>query len=172
MASFIQPRFAADPQCSADMTLGVRELGRTGARSNQFITLSRTHFLYLAIVVFVVLPMIVVLVISKHTWANTWCHYSEMPAYERTFGFRLGPLEVPTADGGTYTIGGLVSVDPEGPAARSGLRAGDVPRVHHGVGELCLMLAEASRGETVSIRVVNVKEDRGELREITLRPPQ
>ena len=122
------------------------------------ITLSRTQFLYVALVLLVLLPAAVLLIVSPGL-PSVWCKHFELADYEQTFGFKLGPLQ-PRGSG--ESVLGFASVAPDGVFARSGLRTGDVPSMYHGLGDLCGDLAAASEGREVELRVFNVAERQGD----------
>jgi hypothetical protein len=126
-------------------------------RKQQLITLSKTHFLYVALVFLVALPVIVFIVVSPG-FGGVWCRQFDMPDYEARFGFKLGSFEVSNPHGDTYSVTGIARVDPSGAFGRAGVRTGDVPRMYHGLGDFCSDLAVASRGDVVDLELVNVMD--------------
>lgn len=135
------------------------------------VTLPKTRFLYIAMMLLVALAAVVAVVFGPQL-ENVWCSQIEMPGYEARFGFRLGSLDVVSDQSERSSVVGIVSVDDAGPFGRAGLRPGDVPRMQHGLSSLCGALSAASTGETVQLSVLNVadapqgKKDR---RDVTLR---
>ena len=114
------------------------------------ITLSKTPTAHVALV-FVVIAVVGMLAFSNAI-ENGWCQRYEIPEYERLLGFRMGAINVPEAN---ETLG-LVWVDPSGPLGKAGIRAGDVPRMHHGLAEFCGELARVADRRPVEIEVMNV----------------
>jgi hypothetical protein len=86
---------------------------------------------------------------------NFTCQQFGIPEYEKAFGFKLGLLSVRTEAGEPYTTPGVVWVDPGGAFARAGIVPGDVPKVHHGVTDLCGELSVAERGGLAHLRLWN-----------------
>ena len=139
----------------------------------RLITLQKAHFLYLALVVLVVLPVVLAIVFSP-VLGNYWCKQFDVPEYERTFGFKLGTFELPDREGGTYSATGIATVNSAGAFARAGIRPGDLPRMHHGWASFCGSLAAAADGYESTLDVINVDDlragRRDARREVTLRP--
>ena len=123
----------------------------------KLITLPRATILYLALLLLVVLPAISMLVFSN-VLVDAWCKQFDIPEYEKSLGFRMGSIPIADRDGGTRTATGLTWVDPQGPLGRAGLRAGDVPRIQHGIGDFCGELSLVAKGQPVEIEVVNVAD--------------
>jgi hypothetical protein len=120
------------------------------------ITLSKTHFLYIFLVLFIVLPTILLLSFSNIVPA-LWCHHFELPEYEKQLGFKMG--EIPSPEGDATSIAwGITWVDPDGPWGQAGVRAGDVPHTHHG-GEFCFDMRWVARGRPMQVEVINVLDD-------------
>jgi hypothetical protein len=135
------------------------------------LTLSRAHFVYVALICLVVLPILAGIVFSPVLWM-VWCDQFEMPEHERRFGFQMETFEIASNQGGSYQVRGVGRVEPGGLFAAAGVRAGDVPRQHHGT-ELCGALAMASEGHSAHIEMVNVadlREGRQDRRDITIPP--
>src|SRR5258706_13038508 len=130
-------------------------------KRSKLIVLSNTQFLYIALVCFVILPVLALIVLSP-AFPSVWCQHFDMPEYERAFGFKLGELQAPRPEGDTYTVLGVAAVDPLGALDRSGVRVGDVPRMYHGLGDFCGDLAAPLEGRAVELRVYNVGEARDE----------
>jgi hypothetical protein len=133
------------------------------------LTLSRAHFVYVALICLVVLPILAGIVFSPVLWM-VWCDQFEMPEHERRFGFQMETFEIVSSQGGSYQVRGVGRVEPGGLFAAAGVRAGDVPRQHHGT-ELCGALAMASEGHSAHIEMVNVadlREGRQDRRDITI----
>jgi hypothetical protein len=134
------------------------------------LTLGRMGFLYTAVVLLVVLPVICALAFFPVV-ENYWCAWFEIPQYEQKFGFKWGSLESADAN---HTVYGITSVQPDGAFAKAGIRAGDVPRMQHGVSSVCAALAAASQGHEASLSVLNVNDwraGRSERREIPIESP-
>jgi hypothetical protein len=115
--------------------------------------------------------VIVVIAVSPG-FGGMWCRQFEMPDYEARFGFKLGSFEVRNPSGDTYSVTGIALVAPSGAFERAGVRAGDVPRMHHGLGDFCSDLAVASRGDVVDLQLVNVmglRAGKSDRRRVTLR---
>jgi len=141
-----------------------------GRKIPALLTLSRTHFFYVALICLIVLPALSAIVFSP-ILGILWCDHFEIPEYERSFGFRMETFQVPSSDGGTYPVRGIGLVEPGGLFEMSGVRAGDIPRQHHGT-ELCGVLSAASKGFSGRIDMVNVDDLRSgqyNRREVTIR---
>ena len=123
----------------------------------RLVTLSKTHFLYIALILFVIFPVIA-LTISSPNPQRLWCQRFELPEYEKTLGFKLGDFVVPTTLGSTVQTIGVAFVEPGGAFARAGIRPGDVPYIYHGLIDLCATLQAATRGQTMTLRVLNVAD--------------
>jgi hypothetical protein len=137
----------------------------------RLLTLSRAHFIYIAAVCLIVLPILAGIVFAPVLWM-VWCDQFEMPEHERRFGFRMETFEVVSSQGGSYQVRGVGRVEPGGLFAAAGIRAGDVPRQHHGT-ELCGALAMASEGRSAHIDMVNIADlraGRHDPRDITIPP--
>jgi hypothetical protein len=140
------------------------------AKVPDLMTLSRAHFVYIALFCLVVLPALAIIVLSPVLMV-LWCARFELPEYERRFEFRMETFHVPGERGGTFEMRGIGYVRPGGPLSVAGVRPGDIPREHHGI-EFCGALAAASEGRTAHIDVVNVEDLKAgqyNRREITLR---
>jgi hypothetical protein len=90
------------------------------------LTLSRAQFLYIAVILFVVLPGIMGVAFSDVLY-SAWCRQVEMPKYEKLLGFRMGSVQVQRPGAENYSVDAITWVRPDGPFARAGIRAGDVP---------------------------------------------
>lgn len=137
----------------------------------RLITLQKAHFLYLAVVLLVVLPIVLGIVCSP-VLGNYWCKQFDIPEYERTFGFTMGSFELPDHAGGTYSAAGITTVEASGAFAKAGLRPGDIPRMHHGWASFCGSLQAAAEGYRATLDVINVTDlraGRDARREVTLR---
>jgi hypothetical protein len=133
------------------------------------ITFPTSRLLYVFFVCVVLFPVVALFAFSP-TLDELWCRQFEIPDYERALGFTLGQLEVTTRRG-SMTVSGFSWIDPSGPLAAAGLRSGDVPKMHHGLGDLCWALDRVSEGEAVTLSVFNVEdyaEWQGERREIAI----
>jgi hypothetical protein len=120
------------------------------------LTLSRAQFLYIAIILFVVLPGIMGVAFSGVLY-SAWCRQVEMPKYEKLLGFRMGLVRVQRAGAESYSVDAITWVRPDGSFARAGIRAGDVPHMHHGFGDLCGDLASVAESGHAELEVANVE---------------
>jgi hypothetical protein len=132
--------------CSADCARAMRAYGP--------ITLSRTQALYVSLVLLVVIPAVVV-VAFQPSLENVWCQRFELPKYEKALGFTFGPIAI-TGDSGDRESLGIAWVDPSGAFSRSGMRAGDFPRMQHGIRDFCAALSWVTQGQAVPLEVINV----------------
>ena len=94
-----------------------------------------------------------------------------LPPMEQRYGFTLGRMMI--AGDERYAF---VSVQPDGPLAKMGVRAGDSPFQWHGYGtsSLYYALVSAERGESAEFEVINADEWSGGppvLRTIRVAPP-
>jgi len=115
------------------------------------LTLRGTHFLAM-IAVLGLLGVLWAIILSPQVY-NLTCSHFDMPEYEKQFGFRLGQIRVLTERGVPYEVTGIAEVQPGGLLARAGVLPGDVPRVHHGIAEVCGELGAASQGATGYLRL-------------------
>jgi hypothetical protein len=129
------------------------------APRREIVTLSKLHFLYLALVLLVVLPVIVGIVASPIV-DNVWCRQIEIPTYERQFGFTLGTIQMTSPDGSQTSAAAFTSVARGGWFDGAGVRPGDIPRMHHGYSSLCGTLAAVSQGYRATLAVVNADDAR------------
>ena len=100
------------------------------------------------------------------------CGQFDIPEYEKAYGFAFSEVPVMRPDGSTRMDGGISAVDPKGAFARSGIRAGDIPRMHHGLSDFCADIAYAEEGGKLPLEVFNVYDDRAgkePRREVVLR---
>ena len=123
------------------------------------VTLSRMPLLYTAAVLLVVLPVVSAVALLP-VLQKYWCTQFEIPKYEEEFGFTWGTLDATGPDGRRTTTDGITSVRANGIFAAVGIRAGDVPRMQHGVSSFCATLAAASEGSSSSLSLVNVDDFR------------
>jgi hypothetical protein len=126
-------------------------------KANRPISLSGTQALYIALVLLVVLPTVVALAFQP-VLENLWCQQLEIPRYEAALGFKLGRIPIVDQTGSARQSVGIAWVDPSGPMGRSGIRAGDFPRMQHGFQDFCAQLAWVTEGQAVEIEVVNVAD--------------
>jgi hypothetical protein len=134
---------------------------------SELITLPKTSFLYIFLILFVVLPVTSLFVFSN-SLAAVFCRQFELPEYEEQLGFRVGELEVRNGRWAGQTALGITWVDPNGPLGRAGLRAGDVPRMYHGVADFCGTLSEVADGRPTKIKVVNVLDESNDWHWVTI----
>ena len=120
---------------------------------NEPITLSKASAHYVALILLVVLPVLGTLAFSD-VIDNAWCEQFEIPDYEEILGFKMGLIPVP----GGKQAKGLTWVDPAGPLGKAGIRAGDFPRIHHGMSDFCADLASVADRRPVQIEVINVAD--------------
>jgi hypothetical protein len=125
--------------------------------ATRLIALPPSRFLIIATTLLMFAVLFALAVLTPYGIYNLKCERFDMPAYEKTFGFTLGGIDTP---GGTDKVLGIAAVVPNGIFARSGLRPGDVPRMHHGVSELCGDLSAALSGRAVELRVYNPDDAR------------
>jgi hypothetical protein len=111
------------------------------------ITLPKTPFLYVCLVLFVVLPTVLLFVFSN-SLPGIWCRHFELPEYERQLGFKAGDIVVQEANGDSYT----------GPLGRAGVRGGDVARMPPAVGGFCTGIAFVAEGRPMEFEVMNMLE--------------
>jgi hypothetical protein len=89
--------------------------------------------------------------------------------YQQRFGFEVGLVHGwPWGSGGVW---GITRVRHDGPMARAGFMAGDVPFQRHGsgAGRLAWALEEFAAGRRACVEVVNVAEAQT-LRDVCLQP--
>ena len=111
-------------------------------------------------------------VLNPYSYANLACEQWELPNHEKAFGFRFGQVRLPGGPDAHRMVPAITEVAPGSVAAQAGLRAGDRPRMHHGLGEFCGELTAITEGRSSSVQVMNVYDaQRGELvwREISFR---
>ena len=135
------------------------------------IILSKTQFLYLFAVLFVVLPVIVVIAFLP-VLSGAWCRQFDVPRYEQEFGFRLAGLRTTASDGSVYTVLAITAVTPDGAFARAGSREGDVPRMYHGVCDFSGALGFAAQGHAVELRVRDARRPEAPWRTVRLEGRQ
>ena len=82
---------------------------------------------------------------------NLYCSVVELPRHEAALGFETG--DVPLPDGTTGW--GIVSVEEGSPLAKAGVRAGDIPQVHHGLADFCGELSAFRDGRGAEFRVID-----------------
>ncbi len=126
-------------------------------KANGPITLSRTQALYASLVLLVFMPA-VVMVAFQPSLENVWCQRFELPKYEKTLGFTFGPIAITGDSAGNRESVGFAWVDPSGPLSRSGIRAGDFPRMQHGIRDFCAALSWVTEGHAVPLEVINVAD--------------
>jgi hypothetical protein len=143
---------AAQARCSAD----IERQRRTATR---LLTLSRTHFVITGVTLGVLAFTCAAALLYPYGLANFTCAQFDMPQYERLFGFELGSIQLRDDQGGSYSVRAVRSVTPGGVFARSGIRPGDKPRTHHGLGDFCGDLHAALDGHEVHLRVRNLDEE-------------
>ena len=91
---------------------------------------------------------------------NFACGQFDLPEYEKAYGFTYAAVAVLRPDGSTRLVGGISEVDPKGAFARSGIRAGDIPKVHHGIGDFCGDIASAEESDRHWIEVFNAYDEK------------
>jgi hypothetical protein len=70
-------------------------------------------------------------VLLQPAWAEFYLHEVTIPRLEQQYGFKVGNVPLKRSEG-MFHEWGIVSVNPAGPLAEIGVRAGDVPIAHHG----------------------------------------
>jgi len=123
-------------------------------RTGEPVTLGKTHLAYMLVVLFVVLPGITFLAVGDAV-RGFWCERFELPEYGRALGFRVERRAWGVIGGDRQALA-ITWVDPGGILGQAGVRAGDVPRAYHGVGDLCLAFRSVSAGEPAHLEVTNL----------------
>ena len=82
-----------------------------------------------------------------------------LPRMADRYGFQFGMVQV-SRDGHSYVSPGIVSVRPDGPLARMGVRPDDMPFEFHGNGAaaMCHALIAGERGQIAEFDVVNAAD--------------
>jgi len=103
------------------------------------ITLGRMSRTYLvsAVALGVLVSATLFILVYPATFYSFTCSQFELPELGKTYGFTFSELEVSRPDGSVEKARGISAVDPNGAFARSGIRAGDIPRTHHGLVDFC-----------------------------------
>ena len=112
------------------------------------ITLNRTRRTYIVTVVVLAFLMgaAATILLYPDTFYSFTCGQFELPEYEKAYGFTFSEVPAMRPDGSVLVVGGISAVDPKGAFARSGIRPGDVPRMHHGLSDFCGDIAWADLG--------------------------
>jgi hypothetical protein len=137
----------------------------------QSIFLTRAHFVFILVSLAGLGIVVGIVVLTPYQIYNVKCSLFDMPEYEKTFGFRLGAVG---AEGGGR-VTGVTWVQAGGAFDRAGVRAGDIPRMHHGIGEVCGELAAALLGREASLRLYRSHLSRpgeSEARDVQLLVPR
>ena len=138
------------------------------------ITLGRMTRTYLvsAVALGVLVSATLFILVYPATFYSFTCSQFELPELGKTYGFTFSELEVSRPDGSVEKARGISAVDPNGAFARSGIRAGDIPRTHHGLVDFCNDISIAAETGTTSISVFNAfdqKAGKEPRREVVLR---
>lgn len=88
-------------------------------------TLGRSQWIYIAVVLFIVIPAVYFLGFIDRVY-DAYLHEFIRPRLEQEFGFTSG-RQTFTSDAETYDVFLLASVTPGGVLDRSGFRTGDIP---------------------------------------------
>jgi hypothetical protein len=94
-------------------------------------------------------------------WYDLYVARVAVRDFEATYGFRMGPVTVHSADGRrAYESWGIATVTVDGEFARLGVWDGDLPFAQHGHGATVLYeaLVAASAGRASSFEVVNGRD--------------
>jgi hypothetical protein len=131
------------------------------------LTLPDQRFLYVAIVLLALTVLVGLVTLFPYQVYNLKCQQFDMPGYEEAFGFTLGHVKAP---GGAWTPA-IAAVTPGGVFDRAGVRPGDVPHMHHGLGDFCGTLSAALAGGDMDLRVYNIHDAAapGSSRDLRLR---
>jgi hypothetical protein len=116
------------------------------------IALARAPWVIVACFVAVTLPLVLLLV-AMPSVANWYVVATISEELERDLGFRAATAQHPAWPG--REMFQIVRVVPGGAFDRAGLRAGDVPRIHHGSADFYTLL-QNHRGGVAEIRVLRV----------------
>lgn len=138
------------------------------------ITIASTRWLFAITIVSlaVLVGGAITIMVYPSTFYSFTCGQFALPEYEKQYGFTFSDLPGNRGDGSTFTVGGISAVDPQGAFARSGIRAGDVPRMHHGLSDFCACIEYAEEGGKIPMEVFNVydeKAGREPTREVVLQ---
>ncbi len=144
--------------------------------SEQPITLSRTPFLVVAATLLGLVVVVILALANPYTLQGWYFRYFLSPELEQEFGFTVEErvLTEPVVGTDRYLV--LASVAAEGPLAKAGASAGDVPlNCHHGCtyGFYSALLAGRD-GAVVRLRLLNAAEFQKEaptVREVVVPSP-
>jgi hypothetical protein len=149
---------------------------KTAVHAKQPITLSRTPFLVVGATLFGLVVLVILTLSTPYSLQGWYFRYFLSPELEQEFGFTVEErvLTEPGVRTGRYLV--LATVAAEGPLAKAGARAGDVPlNCHHGCtyGFYSALLAGRDGG-VVRLRLVNAGEFQKEaptVREVVIPSP-
>jgi hypothetical protein len=119
------------------------------------IQLSRGQWLFLAIAVVVVLPMVALL--AQPTEVDVWLVKTfELASLQKSLGFQTGFISPPGSSGLVGPVFAITAVTPAGAFWRAGIRPGDIPTGYkHGFESGFLFdLSLGKRKGVVDLRVV------------------
>jgi hypothetical protein len=119
------------------------------------ITLGQRQWLHVAVVTFIVLP-IVLIVTFLPQMQTAYVRHFVLPQWEKRFGFLHGRTTLQMG-GGTQEVFAIVSVVPDGTFGRTGVLPGDVPvGYQHGFESgFYRDLARLESGHTVTLQFIN-----------------
>lgn len=143
-------------------------------KQGQLIQLGRGHF---AVLVGGLLGVLAILwIMFSHDWETLYLLHVQVPRLEKAYGFTSGDIEVHRGTN-SWRDWGITSVVHGRRFGRLGVRAGDLPFEHNGLGviAMCDAIADAERGRFASFDVLNADDFRAgrdeAYRTIALNPP-
>ena len=143
----------------------------------QLLRLGKAQWLYLGAALAILLPGVLVATFQREV--DLWLmHRFELPTLQASYGFTAALVPQPSGGGCPNEVFTITAVAPDGPFARAGIRAGDVPVLYkHGM-ELGFIhdLMWARRGHSISLALISA-EDRAAgrweaVRRITVGAPE
>jgi hypothetical protein len=138
--------------------------GRNGRHDTDMglITIKRTRrtFAVTAVSLAILVAAALTIMVYPSSFYSFTCGLFDLPEYEKQYGFTYSEVPAMRPDGSTRIVGAISAVDPNGAFARSGIRAGDVPRTHHGLGDFCACIVYAEEGGTIPMEVFNVYDEK------------
>lgn len=143
----------------------------------QPLRLGKAQWLVLAAALVILLPGVLVAAFQQDV--DLWLiRRFELPALQASFGFTAALIPQRSADGCSYEAFTITAVAPDGPFARAGIRAGDIPVFYkHGMERGFIYdLVWARRGGSVSLALIS-SEDRaagrwGAVRRVSVGAPE
>lgn len=121
------------------------------------MVLTRAHFLALSLAL--VLLSVLWFGVWEFAYPSFWledCEKAFLPSVEGKYGFKGGAISRPDDNSVYY---GFQAVNPTGPFARAGFRAGDIPVDHHGgFRQFCGAMHIAEDGVAAQVTVMRPPE--------------